>query len=220
MLFSTIGTFGRILCVLFFACLSIAGVTSLVANVEMVTHTLYDFGGNVTLSIDIKLKVNKFKTLIGINILCLCSLKCLFILMVKLLKLTEFCWVILLVPRKFGMPCTVLLLFLGGLASALNLDVLTNQVGLLYNDIGTLFQFNDLLNKLQENHLFFDDHKSIRTLVDLSKDFVWGFALVINGFMLQIMVVTYGSRKFREEMFNRYSLGDWRLPRVWEWLVK
>lgn len=76
------------------------------------------------------------------------------------------------------MPCTVLLLFLGGLASALNLDVLTNQ------------------------------------------DFVWGFALVINGFMLQIMVVTYGSRKFREEMFNRYSLGDWRLPRVWEWLVK
>lgn len=146
MLFSTIGTFGRILCVLFFACLSIAGVTSLVANVEMVTHTLYDFGGNVTLSIDIKLKVNKFKTLIGINILCLCSLKCSFILMVKLLKLTEFCWVILLVPRKFGMPCTVLLLFLGGLASALNLDVLTNQVGLLYNDIGTLFQFNDLLN--------------------------------------------------------------------------
>lgn len=125
-LFSTIGTFGRILCVLFFACLSIAGVTSLVANVEMVTHTLYDFG----------------------------------------------------VPRKFGMPCTVLLLFLGGLASALNLDVLTNQ------------------------------------------DFVWGFALVINGFMLQIMVVTYGSRKFREEMFNRYSLEDWRLPRVWEWLVK
>lgn len=118
------------------------------------------------------------------------------------------------------MPCTVLLLFLGGLASALNLDVLTNQVGLLYNDIGTLFQFNDLLNKLQENHLFFDHHKSIRTLVDLSKDFVWGFALVINGFMLQIMVVTYGSRKFREEMFNRYSLGDWRLPRVWEWLVK
>lgn len=55
------------------------------------------------------------------------------------------------------MPCTVLLLFLGGLASALNLDVLTNQVGLLYNDIGTLFQFNDLLDKLQENHLFFDE---------------------------------------------------------------
>lgn len=50
-LFSTIGTFGRILCVLFFACLSIAGVTSLVANMEMVTHTLYDFGGNVTFSI-------------------------------------------------------------------------------------------------------------------------------------------------------------------------
>ncbi|XP_048729243.1 uncharacterized sodium-dependent transporter YhdH-like isoform X1 [Ostrea edulis] len=125
-LFSTIGVFGRVLCVLFFACLSLAGVTSLLANMEMVTHTLYDFG----------------------------------------------------VPRKFGMPCTVMLTFLGGLASALDLDILTNQ------------------------------------------DFVWGFALVINGFMLQVMVVKYGTKKFREDMYNNYSIGDWKLPRVWEWLVK
>ncbi|XP_062607184.1 uncharacterized protein LOC134268970 [Saccostrea cucullata] len=103
-----------------------AGITSLVANMEMVTHTLYDFG----------------------------------------------------VPRKFGMPCTVTLVFLGGLASALNLDILTNQ------------------------------------------DFVWGFALVINGFFLQLMVVIYGTRKFRQNMFNSYSIGDWKLPRVWEWIVK
>ncbi|XP_061178208.1 uncharacterized sodium-dependent transporter HI_0736-like [Saccostrea echinata] len=125
-LFSTIGVFGRVLSVLFFACLSMAGITSLVANMEMVTHTLYDFG----------------------------------------------------VPRKFGMPCTVTLTFLGGLASALNLDILTNQ------------------------------------------DFVWGFALVINGFFLQLMVIIYGTRKFRQNMFNSYSIGDWKLPRVWEWVVK
>lgn len=65
------------------------------------------------------------------------------------------------------MPCTVLLLFLGGLASALNLDVLTNQVGLLSRQ-GTSFQFHDLLNELQQNHLSVDHDKSIRTLVNLS----------------------------------------------------
>ena len=63
--------------------------------------------------------------------------------------------------------------------------------------------------------------KWFRTRVSFDfQDFVWGFALVINGFMLQIMVVTYGTKKFREDMFNRYSMGDWKLPRVWEWLVK
>ena len=114
MLFSTIGTFGRVLCILFFACLSIAGVTSLVANMELVTHTLYDFGGTTVCII-----------LIWIHFAIECVLPC-------------FCFIIkisvdfLVVPRKFGMPCTVVLTFLGGLASALNLDILTNQVHLLF----------------------------------------------------------------------------------------
>lgn len=89
-------------------------------------YILYDFDGNVMLLIDIKFKVNKFKILIGINILCFCFLKCLFILMVKFLKLIEFCWVIFLVLRKFGMFCIVLLFFFGGLVLVFNLDVLIN----------------------------------------------------------------------------------------------
>lgn len=215
MLFSTIGTFGRVLCILFFACLSIAGVTSLVANMELVTHTLYDFGGTTVCII-----------LIWIHFAIECVLPC-------------FCFIIkisvdfLVVPRKFGMPCTVVLTFLGGLASALNLDILTNQVHLLFwfEILSTYTSLRTWNYHLHVDHTF---DKSFRTRVSFDfpplhypinksfdfQDFVWGFALVINGFMLQIMVVTYGTKKFREDMFNRYSMGDWKLPRVWEWLVK
>ncbi|XP_050389162.2 uncharacterized sodium-dependent transporter HI_0736 [Patella vulgata] len=125
-LFSSIGTFGRVLCVLFFICLSFAGVTSLISNLELSTHTLYDFG----------------------------------------------------VPRKIGAPMTVVVTFLIGLMSALNIDILTNQ------------------------------------------DFVWGFALVVNGIMLQIMVISYGVNQFRQTVMNEYSLDDWKLPRLWGWIVK
>ncbi|KAK6187054.1 hypothetical protein SNE40_006302 [Patella caerulea] len=124
-LFSSIGTFGRVLCVLFFICLSFAGVTSLISNLELTTHTLYDFG----------------------------------------------------VPRKLGAPITVVVTFLIGLMSALNIDILTNQ------------------------------------------DFVWGFALVVNGIMLQIMVISYGVNQFRQTIINEYSLDDWKLPRLWGWIV-
>ncbi|KAL4217803.1 hypothetical protein ACF0H5_022542 [Mactra antiquata] len=43
-LFETIGIFGRVLAVLFFLCLSFAGVTSLMSNFELSTKTLEDFG--------------------------------------------------------------------------------------------------------------------------------------------------------------------------------
>ncbi|KAJ8321587.1 hypothetical protein KUTeg_000058 [Tegillarca granosa] len=118
-LFSKIGSFGRALCILFFFCLSFAGISSLIANLELVAHTLADFG----------------------------------------------------IPRKFGMPLTVLFTFLIGLMSALDLDVLTNQ------------------------------------------DFVWGFALLLNGLMLQIMVISYGTSRFRAQVYNDYSLDDWIMPK-------
>ncbi|XP_067667839.1 uncharacterized sodium-dependent transporter YocR-like [Haliotis asinina] len=125
-LFSSVGVFGRVLSVLFFLTLSFAGVTSLIANIELFTHTLQDFG----------------------------------------------------LPRRYGTPLTVAVTFLIGLMSALNLDILTNQ------------------------------------------DFVWGFALVINGLMLQVMVIVYGVKKFRQEVVNNFGVGDWKLPCLWDWIVR
>uniref|UniRef100_A0A1I8HGJ6 Sodium-dependent transporter n=1 Tax=Macrostomum lignano TaxID=282301 RepID=A0A1I8HGJ6_9PLAT len=43
-LFGQFGVFGSILCVLFFLCLSFAGVSSLIANIELTSLTLQDFG--------------------------------------------------------------------------------------------------------------------------------------------------------------------------------
>ncbi|KAL5015281.1 hypothetical protein ScPMuIL_009551 [Solemya velum] len=124
-LFSSLGTFGRVLAVLFFLCLSFAGITSLISNMEQACHVLFDFG----------------------------------------------------IPRKFGMPLTVLLTFGVGTASALNLDVLTNQ------------------------------------------DFVWGFALLVNGLMLQAMVIKFGVSRFRKEVINDFSLDDWKLPKFWNFFI-
>ncbi|XP_071100229.1 uncharacterized sodium-dependent transporter YocR-like [Haliotis cracherodii] len=125
-LFSSVGIFGRVLSILFFLTLSFAGVTSLISNIELFTHTLQDFG----------------------------------------------------LKRRYGTPLTVAVTFLIGLMSALNLDILTNQ------------------------------------------DFVWGFALVINGLMLQAMVIIYGVKRFRTEVVNNFGVGDWKLPCVWDWIVK
>ncbi|VEL37743.1 unnamed protein product [Protopolystoma xenopodis] len=44
-LFSSFGSFGRILCGLFFLCLSFAGVTSLISNVELTVMTIKNVGG-------------------------------------------------------------------------------------------------------------------------------------------------------------------------------
>jgi hypothetical protein len=52
------------------------------------------------------------------------------------------------------------------------------------------------------------------------QDFVWGFALVINGFMFQAMVIYYGTGNFRKNLFNRYSVNGWKLPRLWGWIIK
>ncbi|XP_076456354.1 putative sodium-dependent transporter YocR [Babylonia areolata] len=125
-LFETVGTLGHVVCVLFFLCLSFAGLTSLISNMELTACTLDDFG----------------------------------------------------LGRRWSMPVTVLLTYLMGLMSALNIDVLTNQ------------------------------------------DFVWGFALVISGLMLQGMVISYGVSSFRSMVVNDFGLDDWKLPKVWEYLVK
>ncbi|PVD32527.1 hypothetical protein C0Q70_07967 [Pomacea canaliculata] len=125
-LFETIGTFGRVMAVFFFLCLSFAGLTSLISNLELLCLTIDDFG----------------------------------------------------ISRKWSVPITTAAVFLGGLMSAMNINILTNQ------------------------------------------DFVWAFALVVNGLMLQGMVIYYGVRNFRTVMVNDFGIGDWHLPKIWEYIVK
>ncbi|XP_070534588.1 uncharacterized sodium-dependent transporter YhdH-like [Ptychodera flava] len=60
---------------------------------------------------------------------------------------------------------------------------------------------------------------NINFLVD--QDFVWGYALLISGLLLQYLVIRYGTAKFRSSMVNDYTTtSDWYLPKLWEWVVK
>ncbi|CAC5414744.1 unnamed protein product [Mytilus coruscus] len=70
---------------------------------------------------------------------------------------------------------------------------------------------NELPDNVEDSRQIFRDY---------AEDFVWGFALVINGMMLQAMVIFYGTENFRKNLFNRFSLDDWKLPRVWGWMIK
>ncbi|XP_071958674.1 uncharacterized sodium-dependent transporter YhdH-like isoform X1 [Antedon mediterranea] len=125
LLYETI-TGGRVLAVLFFFALSLAGLSSMIANVELFVHNVKDLG------------VKRWQATIG---------------------------------------CTIII-FLIGVGSAVNLQFLLNQ------------------------------------------DFVWGFALIISGTLFLYMIYRYGVRNFRQDMFNNYSISDWQLPLVWEWIVK
>ncbi|KAK2143887.1 hypothetical protein LSH36_804g00023 [Paralvinella palmiformis] len=53
-----------------------------------------------------------------------------------------------------------------------------------------------------------------------NQDFTWGYALVISGLILQVMVIQYGTSKFREHVVNGLGSHDWYVPRIWEWFVK
>ena len=52
------------------------------------------------------------------------------------------------------------------------------------------------------------------------QDFVWGFALVVSGLMLQAMVISSGISTFRTVAVNDYGIDDWKLPKVWEYAIK
>ncbi|XP_033119993.1 uncharacterized sodium-dependent transporter HI_0736-like isoform X2 [Anneissia japonica] len=125
LLYNTISG-GRVLAILFFFALSLAGLSSMVANVELFVHNVKDLG------------VERWQATIG---------------------------------------CSVVI-FVIGVGSAVNLNFLLNQ------------------------------------------DFVWGFALIISGTMFLYMIYSYGVKKFRDDMFNTYSIDDWKLPVLWEWIVK
>ncbi|XP_070534344.1 uncharacterized sodium-dependent transporter HI_0736-like [Ptychodera flava] len=117
---------GRVLAVFFFLALSFAGLSSLVANVELIAKSLVDFG----------------------------------------------------MSRKVSVLVVVVFVFGFGSISALDMSFLINQ------------------------------------------DFVWSFALIISGVMFQYLVLRYGTSLFRAKLINEYSIDDWYLPKVWEWVIK
>ncbi|XP_077989850.1 putative sodium-dependent transporter YhdH [Glandiceps talaboti] len=54
----------------------------------------------------------------------------------------------------------------------------------------------------------------------VNQDFVWGFALLVSGVLFQYLVIRYGATTFRAKLINDYSISDWYLPKLWEWIVK
>ena len=54
----------------------------------------------------------------------------------------------------------------------------------------------------------------------VNQDFVWGFAIMIGGSYLLLMVLYFGVSKFRNTVVNNFAQNsDWKLPKVWEWFM-
>ncbi|PAA61817.1 hypothetical protein BOX15_Mlig030040g1 [Macrostomum lignano] len=47
-----------------------------------------------------------------------------------------------------------------------------------------------------------------------NQDFIWGFALLPSGLMFQALVFKVGWNTFKEDMVNKYGIGDWPLTNV------
>ncbi|TPP60355.1 Sodium dependent neurotransmitter transporter, partial [Fasciola gigantica] len=124
-LFAYVGGFGRVLCVLFFLCLSFAGITSLIGHVQLTVITIKDLGFS-----------HRISALLG-----------------------------LFLTLTFGLP------------SAMDIRILTNQ------------------------------------------DSVWGFALMLSGLAMAMLVVVYGPMRYRKVVVNDFGVGDWKLPVVWVLMI-
>ncbi|KAK3782395.1 hypothetical protein RRG08_033036 [Elysia crispata] len=53
-----------------------------------------------------------------------------------------------------------------------------------------------------------------------NQDFVWGYALVMNGLLFLYLVFYVGTAVYREEIINLYASDDWHLAVTWEWVLK
>jgi NSS family neurotransmitter:Na+ symporter len=51
-----------------------------------------------------------------------------------------------------------------------------------------------------------------------NQDFVWGYALIIAGVLLAIVVIRYGANRLRKEDMTSEP-DDWRLGRWWNWII-
>ncbi|OON21167.1 hypothetical protein X801_02941 [Opisthorchis viverrini] len=120
-LFSNFGTLGRVLCALFFLCLIFAGLSSLLANIQVYILAAKEIG----------------------------------------------------VPHRIAVTSSLLACFAVGLPSAIKLEILENQ------------------------------------------DNTWGYALIVSGLILTILVVAYNPLRFLRVVINGFGTSDWTVPVVW-----
>ncbi|CAH8566800.1 unnamed protein product [Dicrocoelium dendriticum] len=120
-LFSKVGVLGRVLSVLFFLCLSFAGFSSLLANIQIYILVIKELGVSHRIAVGV------------------CLLAC----------------------------------FICGLPSSIWLHVLENQ------------------------------------------DNTWGYALIVSGFLLSLIVIVYGPLRFRRVIINEFGTDDWTAPILW-----
>lgn len=53
----------------------------------------------------------------------------------------------------------------------------------------------------------------------VNQDSTWGYALILSGCFLIVMVLYYGPLKYRKDLFLNYGIGDWPLPIIWVFAV-
>ncbi|KAA3680851.1 uncharacterized protein DEA37_0009750 [Paragonimus westermani] len=120
-LFAKVGILGRVLCVLFFLCLTFAGVSSLLATLQACVLVLKEIG----------------------------------------------------VSHRISVAASLITLVVCGIPSAIKLEILENQ------------------------------------------DNTWGYALIISGLLLAVLVIVYNPMRFRRVIVNSYGADDWPAPLIW-----
>ncbi|KAA3679856.1 uncharacterized protein DEA37_0011654, partial [Paragonimus westermani] len=52
-----------------------------------------------------------------------------------------------------------------------------------------------------------------------NQDDVWGYALIVSGFMFAVLVIVYGPIRYRRVVVNDFGIHDWSLPFLWVPLI-
>ncbi|KAF8572002.1 hypothetical protein P879_01949 [Paragonimus westermani] len=52
-----------------------------------------------------------------------------------------------------------------------------------------------------------------------NQDDVWGYALIVSGFMFAMLVILYGPMRYRRVVVNDFGTHDWNLPFLWVPLI-
>ncbi|ELU13568.1 hypothetical protein CAPTEDRAFT_229243 [Capitella teleta] len=53
-----------------------------------------------------------------------------------------------------------------------------------------------------------------------NQDFTWGLALLLNGMLLQYLVIRFGVATYRDTVINGFSKTDWKINISWDIMVK
>ncbi|VDP74589.1 unnamed protein product [Echinostoma caproni] len=149
-LFSRVGIFGRVLCALFFLCLLVAGLSSLLPNIQVVAITLKELGVSFVGVAAIVADAAAAAAAIDI--------------------INHF-------PHRIAVSLALICIAAVGIPSALKLEVLENQ------------------------------------------DNTWGYALIVSGLLLTLIVLVYHPLRFRRVLINDFGTNDWKIPLVWVFVI-